>query len=103
MKKSFVPSKHSPDLPETQSSIPGLCSTCAEAGTCSWLHQRGPAMVACEEFRVTDIPPLPAPPATQTVAVATEARAGLCATCARAGDCALPSATGGIWFCEEFV
>lgn len=93
--------KTAPDKPRQE--LAGLCATCVEAPDCVWLRERGPAMVACEEFRAARGPRLTLAGAVgSTPAPEVDTALGLCATCARAESCVLRRVEGGVWFCEEY-
>ncbi|MCG6964296.1 MAG: hypothetical protein LJE95_13635 [Acidobacteria bacterium] len=93
---------HEAEPERPQQTLAGLCATCVEAPHCVWLRERGPAMVACEEFRAVRGPRLSlAAAADSTSAPEVDTALGLCATCAHAESCVLRR-EGGVWFCEEY-
>jgi hypothetical protein len=91
----------------------GLCMTCNQAGSCSYLARTEGPIWHCEEF--DDSGPVEAGGADVVVPDARvqaarpvppdreEEPSGLCCNCDNRSTCRLPGAEGGVWFCEEYA
>lgn len=86
----------------------GLCSTCANAPTCTFPRDPARPVLQCEEFEVHASPPAKAasektspPPGPDRGEKAAGEYAGLCSTCEDRETCTYPNGEGGVWQCEE--
>ena len=88
----------------------GLCSTCKNASSCTFLQDRDKPVFCCEEFEIEK----PAPTKTTrkerpqtTEPYVTEDKdstkfIGLCSDCDNRQTCVFPKPEGGVWHCEEY-
>jgi hypothetical protein len=89
----------------------GLCSTCDNAPTCSYLRSRQRPVFQCEEFSAFTPPDvrtrkpslrMSTPNNPGPTAVRPNNLLGLCSTCEDWETCAFPRSEGGVWYCEEY-
>ncbi len=93
----------------------GICSTCDNAETCSYLKLFGPPLFYCDEHegvlgcveeRVGSLESSSSkeekealPPSPQEAETKYK---GLCKNCAIRATCTYPKPEGGVWHCEEY-
>jgi hypothetical protein len=85
----------------------GLCESCVHDPTCTYPRKPGIRVRNCLEFQgelldeslrsVAAVRPAGANPGSP------QREPGLCAWCDRQSTCTYPKASGGVWFCEEYL
>jgi hypothetical protein len=89
----------------------GLCSTCDNAPTCSYLRSRRYPVFQCEEFTAFTPPDVrtrkPRQPksgtnSSWTATARPSDRLGLCSTCEEWETCTYSRFEGGLWQCDEY-
>jgi hypothetical protein len=89
----------------------GLCSTCDNAPTCSYLRSRRYPVLQCEEFTAFTPPdvrtrppsrPRPEADTPHMSPVRPNHLLGLCSTCEEWETCTYSRFEGGVWQCEEY-
>jgi len=88
----------------------GLCSTCKNALTCTFLRDPDEPVFFCEEFEIEKTSfiktpvkkPLPATDAAAAKDKDSTKFIGLCSDCENRRTCAFPKGEGGVWHCEEY-
>ncbi len=86
-----------------------LCSSCKNAGDCTFQKDRQKPSFYCEEFEI-DISPSVKIARKEKVSPTPTVEAekdsgkftGLCSNCDNRRTCAFPKPEGGIWHCEEY-
>ena len=93
----------------------GLCSTCANAATCTFPRDPNRPVLHCDEFEGHEMPQFaggmgevsgPRVGAAEHEAKNKDRDAeqykGLCRNCAKRKTCAFPKSEVGVWRCEEY-
>jgi len=90
----------------------GLCSTCNNVSSCTYLGSSERAVMFCEEFDASSSsptsrvkPPLSTPITYIDLSCAEEdssAYKGLCKFCEIRDTCTYPKSETGVWHCEEY-
>ncbi len=87
----------------------GLCMSCRNASSCTFLRDPAKPAFYCEEFEiettVSIIPPEKEQPlATGPAAIDKDSTrfVGLCSDCEGRQTCTFPKSEGGVWHCEEY-
>jgi hypothetical protein len=89
----------------------GLCSTCNNNSTCSFIRDHEKPVLHCEEFddyikpitinkNIATTTPLASPVIKKKDI---EKFKGLCVNCENRAICKLPKSETGVWHCEEYV
>ena len=89
----------------------GLCTTCKNAPTCTFIRNQDVPIVQCEEFECETAPKKEfvekdCPPKIILSKIDKKDEGkykGLCSDCENRKECTFPKQEGGVWHCEEYI